>query len=142
MNNNFSMKVLAALTNESFIRGTICAFFALLDPTVDEIEDVKTAVSEAITNSIIHGYENRPNSYINVYVEIKDAKTLYISIKDNGIGIEDVNKAREPFYTTKKLENRSGMGFTLMETFMDSVEVKSKLNEGTEVILIKKINGD
>lgn len=123
-------------SNEAFARVVAAAFVSQLDPTIEELNDIKTAVSEAVTNSIIHGYENGPG-------EIEMSCKLYpdsvhIEVTDKGKGIEDVELARQPLYTSKPEMERSGMGFTVMESFMDSVEVISALNEGTAVIMTKK----
>ncbi len=139
MKNNFSMQVDALLSNESFIRSTIANFALPLNPTVAEINDIKTAVSEAVTNCIVHAYANK-GGVIYIDCNITD-NILGITIKDTGVGISDVNKAREPFYTTKANEERSGMGFTLMETFMDNLEVISNPGGGTTVKMTKEING-
>ncbi len=125
--------------NESFVRVAVASFFAQLDPTVDEISDIKTAVSEAVTNSIVHGYENTIGT-IYIHAKILDDKTIYIKIKDKGCGIENVDKAKEPMYTTCKTGERSGLGFTVMQSFMDRLKVISKIGKGTTVTLIKTLN--
>lgn len=125
--------------NESFVRIAVASFFAQLDPTVDEISDIKTAVSEAVTNSIVHGYENTIGT-IYIHAKILDDKTIYIKIKDKGCGIENVDKAKEPMYTTCKTGERSGLGFTVMQSFMDRLKVISKIGKGTTVTLIKTLN--
>lgn len=125
--------------NEGFARVAIAAFASQLDPTLDEITDVKTAVSEAVTNSIIHGYEGKKEGIVSIEAELfKNEITIIIS--DFGKGIKDVEKAREPLYTSRPDLERSGMGFTVMETFMDSIEVSSKEGEGTRIVLKKKFN--
>lgn len=137
MKNKFSMQVDAVLANESFIRSTVANFALQLKPNVSEINDIKTAVSEAITNSIVHGYQNNGGT---IYIECQiEDNELSITIKDNGVGIEDIKKAREPFFTTKKDEERSGMGFTLMETFMDTLDVKNNVGGGVVVFMTKQI---
>ena len=141
MYNQFEMKTLAKLENEAFIRSTICAFSSKINPSVDFIEDIKTAVSEAITNCIVHAYKDE-EGYIFIKVSIIKDNTVEICIKDTGVGIEDISKAKEPFYTTKESEGRSGMGFTLMETFMDSLKVYSNKNKGTEIIMTKSIKSE
>lgn len=135
--NEMHMEFLSKSSNESFARVTIGAFAVQLDPTLEEITDIKTAVSEAVTNSIIHGYENG-KGYVKISAYIYPEK-LVIKISDNGKGIEDINKAREPLYTSKPELERSGMGFTVMETFMDEVEVLSNINEGTKIKMVKYI---
>lgn len=123
--------------NESFARVAIAAFVAQLDPTIEEISDVKTAVSEAVTNAIIHGYKNT-YGIVEIRGEIEE-NTIKISIHDDGVGIENIKKAMEPLYTGAKESERSGMGFSFMEAFMDEVEVLSKVGEGTTVVMKKTI---
>ena len=108
-----------------------------LNPSVEVITDIKTAVSEAVTNCVVHAYPNTVGK-IEILVKLTQNE-IYISVKDFGVGIEDVIKAKEPFYTSKPESERSGMGFTVMESFMDNVTVTSKINVGTEVVLIKKL---
>lgn len=123
--------------NESFARVTVAAFMTLLNPTVEEVSDVKTAVSEAVTNAIIHGYENEVH---NIYIRCRtEEKTLYLEIEDRGKGIEDVGKAMEPLFTTKPEIERAGMGFSFMEAFMDKLEVESEPGKGTIVKMQKTI---
>lgn len=123
--------------NEGFARVTAAAFAAQLNPTIDELEDIKTAVSEAVTNSIIHGYEGESGKVMLSCVLTGEG--IHIMVKDNGRGIDNVEKAKEPFFTTKPELERSGMGFSFMEAFMDKVEVKSQPGVGTEVFLYKRI---
>lgn len=121
--------------NESFARVVVASFAAQLDPTIEELSDVKTAVSEAVTNAIIHGYEDRIGTVI---VECKiEGNRLEIIVEDKGVGIEDINKAMEPFYTSKPELERSGMGFTVMETFMDELELYSEVGKGTKIKMVK-----
>lgn len=123
--------------NESFARVVAAAFCARLDPTVEEINDVKTAVSEAVTNCIVHGYEGGPGKiYMNC--EICEDE-LTIEIRDEGVGIENIGQAMEPLYTSKPELERSGMGFSFMEAFMDELKVYSKKNVGTTIIMKKRI---
>ena len=123
--------------NESFARVAVAAFCTRLDPTLEEITDIKTAVSEAVTNCIVHGYEGgKGKIYINVNIT---GNTAEVIVKDNGIGIENIEKAMEPMCTTKPEQERSGMGFSFMEAFMDELEVSSARNKGTTVIMRKKI---
>ncbi|MCI5870195.1 MAG: anti-sigma F factor [Dorea sp.] len=123
--------------NESFARVTVAAFMTSLNPTVEEVSDVKTAVSEAVTNAIIHGYDNEVQ---NIYIRCRiEEKTLYLEIEDRGKGIEDVEKAMEPLFTTKPELERSGMGFSFMEAFMDHLEVISSPGKGTIVKMEKTI---
>ena len=124
-------------SNESFARVTVAAFMTSLNPTVEEVSDVKTAVSEAVTNAIIHGYENEVH---NITIRCRtQEKTLYLEVEDQGRGIEDVEQAMEPLFTTKPELDRSGMGFSFMEAFMDQVEVVSAPGKGTSVTMKKKI---
>ena len=124
-------------SNEQFARVVVAVFLARLDPTVEELDDVKTAVSEAVTNCIIHGYEGRQGT-IRVEVTVEEQMAT-IHVIDWGVGISDVKRAMEPLYTTKPGEDRSGMGFAFMQAFMDEVSVQSVLGEGTVVTMKKTI---
>ncbi len=124
-------------SNESFARVVVAAFLTRLNPTMEEVADIKTAVSEAVTNAIIHGYRQEVHKIIIEAMVEKDVFT--VSVEDFGVGIEDVKKAMEPMYTTRGDMERSGMGFVFMEAFMDSIEVESKVGQGTKVIMTKKI---
>ena len=124
--------------NEAFARVTVASFMTQLNPTLEEVSDVKTAVSEAVTNAIIHGYENHVNK-VQIYAGI-EGRTLHLEISDRGVGIPDVKKAMEPLYTTRPELERSGMGFSFMEAFMDEVQVESELGKGT-IVRMKKIIG-
>lgn len=123
--------------NEGFARITVAAFITDMNPTLDEISDVKTAVSEAVTNAIIHGYDS-PEEKVELSCRI-EGNEIEIVVEDSGKGIPDVEKAREPFYTTKPELERSGMGFAFMEAFMDEVQVISCVDKGTRVLMRKKI---
>ncbi|NLK27115.1 MAG: anti-sigma F factor [Clostridiales bacterium] len=123
--------------NESFARTVVAAFATQLDPTIEELADIKTAVSEAVTNSIIHGYVDRIGIIRMRCVICKDELT--VEIQDQGVGIENIAKAMEPLYTTRPELERSGMGFSFMEAFMDQLEVESKLGEGTLVRMKKRV---
>ena len=137
--NTFRLQFQSKSANEGFARSVVCAFVSQLDPTVEEINDIKTAVSEAVTNCIVHAYKNRVGRiYINV--KLFEESTVLISIRDRGCGIEDVKKAMEPLYSTAG-EDRAGLGFSVMESFCDKVSVRSKTDVGTTVTLIKKIRG-
>ena len=126
--------------NEGFARVAVAAFMTQMDPVLEEVADVKTAVSEAVTNSIIHGYEGRTSGKITVWCGIeKDKKTIAVTVKDQGVGIKNVEQAMEPLYTTRPDMDRSGMGFAFMEAFMDRIEVRSKKGEGTRVVMWKYI---
>lgn len=133
--NYMKLEFLSKSNNESFARVVVAAFASQLDPTIEELSDIKTAVSEAVTNAIIHGYEYGEGLVI-VEAEIEN-NNIEITIEDNGRGIEDVNKAMEPFYTSKPDLERSGMGFTVMETFMDELVVESHIDKGTKIKMKK-----
>ena len=128
----------AIAENEGFARMVVSGFMLPLNPTVEELADVKTAVSEAVTNAIIHGYGGGPGT-VRMHGRVTADGLLYIDVIDRGRGIADVEHARQPFYTTSEGEERSGMGFTVMESFMDRVEVKSAVGEGTTVRLVKRV---
>lgn len=137
MTNHVKIEFEAKDVNVKFARIAAAGFIAMLDPTIDECEDVKTAVSEAVTNAIVHGYDGKEGT---VYMEcFSYDNTVMISICDRGCGIEDIEKAREPLFTTKAGEERSGLGFTVMESFMDSVHIESEKNVGTTVTMSKRI---
>lgn len=133
--NHMRLEFLSKSKNESFARVVVAAFASQLDPTIEELSDIKTAVSEAVTNSIIHGYEYGEGIVI-VESTIEDNK-IEITIEDEGNGIVDIDKAMEPFYTSKPDLERSGMGFTVMETFMDDLVVKSYIGKGTKITMTK-----
>lgn len=124
-------------SNESFARVAVAAFMTRMNPTLEEVADVKTAVSEAVTNAVIHGYGQGPGK-IRIHCTVEE-KTIYIEVADEGIGIEDVEKAMEPLYTTRPELDRSGMGFAFMEAFMDSLRVESAPGKGTKVHMKKTI---
>ncbi len=123
--------------NESFARVAVASFVARLDPTLEEISDIKTAVSEAVTNSIVHGYYET-KGVITIICEI-EGDMVTVIVKDEGVGIEDIHKAMEPLYTSKPELERSGMGFSFMEAFMDTLDVESHKNVGTRVTMTKRI---
>ncbi len=154
MNNEMKIEFDAISVNEGFARVAVAAFVSTMNPTMEELADIKTAVSEAVTNAIIHGYENlygygKYGDKLPAFLEIHPGKvymrcaiednTLYIEVQDKGKGIEDIEKAMEPLYTTKPEYDRSGMGFAFMEAFMDDLEVYSEPGEGTVVKMQKKI---
>lgn len=124
--------------NERFSRLVVSGFASQLDPQVDEISDIKTAVSEAVTNSIVHAYKNEIGK-IELVARIYEDNVIYIKIKDRGCGIPDIKKAMEPLFTTSPEEERAGLGFAVMESFMDKLKVLSKEGKGTSVILTKKL---
>ena len=139
-NNEMKLEFLSKSSNEAFARITVAAFAAQLDPTIEELADIKTAVSEAVTNAIIHGYEER-KGIVKISCQIIEQE-LIIEISDNGQGIENIDLAKQPLYTTKPNLERSGMGFTIMESFMDEVEIESIIGMGTKVTMKKKIKNN
>lgn len=139
--NKFEMRLSAQSENESFARSCVAAFCLPLDPSIDEINDIKTAVSEAVTNCIVHAYKGARDKYIDMSVTAEEGGKLTVAISDSGCGIEDVEQALQPFYTTKSDEERSGMGFTIMKTFMDELLVTSQKGRGTQVSMTKYIRG-
>lgn len=137
MNNEMRLEFDALSMNEGFARVAVAAFITPLNPTVEELNDVKTAVSEAVTNAIIHGYEEKGGT---VYIKCRiEGDVLLVEIRDEGRGIEDIEKAMEPLFTTKPELDRSGMGFSFMEAFMDELEVGSEPGKGTSVLMKKKL---
>lgn len=147
MENNMSITFDADSRNESLARIMAAAFVTELDPTLEEINDIKTAVSEAVTNSVIHGYNEQGGKItMNCNLVVDDNQntdsTLHIEIKDSGVGIEDIEKAKEPLFTTKPELERSGMGFMFMEMFMDDINVESEKNVGTTVYMTKIIKNN
>ena len=137
--NEFRMTIDSRSVNESFSRAVVAAFAAQLDPTVEEINDIKTAVSEAVTNAIVHGYKEKQGK-IYITVSLFENNNIRIRVRDKGVGIEDINKAMEPLFTTAGSE-RAGLGFAVMESFMDKVRVTSKPGKGTTVTMEKRIWG-
>lgn len=137
--NEMETTFLSVAENESFARVVIAAFAVQLSPTVSEIADIKTAVSEAVTNAILHGYEGS-SGMVTLRAAIDDRSTLTVEVKDSGRGIADVPKAMEPFFTTHPEQERSGMGFAVMQTFMDDVDVESAPGKGTIVRMSKRIH--
>ena len=135
--NEMKLEFLSKSNNEAFARITVAAFVASLDPTIEEISDIKTAVSEAVTNSIVHGYEDKIG-IINLRCKIID-RDVIIEVSDNGKGIENIDMAKQPLYTSKPNLERSGMGFTIMESFMDDLNVESVLGLGTKITMKKTI---
>lgn len=137
--NEMKIIVESRSVNEGFSRVAVSAFAAQLDPTVEELNDIKTAVSEAVTNCIVHAYENIVGK-IYITAGIYEQGIIRVKIRDRGCGIEDVKKARQPLYTTKG-GDRSGLGFAVMESFMDKISVRSVVGKGTTVTLTKQISG-
>ncbi|MED1782535.1 anti-sigma F factor [Brevibacillus fortis] len=136
---NFMSVSFAALSqNEAFARVAVAAFISQLDITMDELEEIKTVISEAVTNAIIHGYDENPEGVVQISVRIQE-DSIDLIVEDNGRGIENVEQAMQPLYTTKPELERSGMGFTIMENFMDSLEVATVVGKGTTVRLTKRL---
>jgi stage II sporulation protein AB (anti-sigma F factor) len=124
--------------NEGFARVAVAAFVSQLDPTMEQLDEIKTVVSEAVTNSIIHGYDNRPDGVITLEASM-EGDTFFLAVSDEGTGIEDLDLARQPLYTSRPELERSGMGFTIMENFMDEFEVESVPSGGTRLAMKKRI---
>lgn len=135
--NEMKLEFLSKSSNEAFSRIAVAAFASQLDPTIEEIADIKTAVSEAVTNCIIHGYENTLG-IVKLHCMI-EGNNIIIEISDTGVGIEDINTAKEPLYTSKPNLERSGMGFTIMQSFMDELNIESVVNLGTKITMRKSI---
>jgi len=135
--NEMKLEFVSKSNNESFARIVAAAFVSQLDPTVEELADVKTAVSEAVTNAVIHGYENS-SGYVRMLCKLYN-NAVEIIVEDEGKGIEDIELARQPLYTSKPEMERSGMGFTVMESFMDKIDVVSEKGKGTRVIMYKTL---
>lgn len=139
MGRELNVRLDGVLENQSLARGIAAAYIAQADPTVEEMTEVKTAVSEAFSNAAIHGY-GREGGEVTMEFNFTSPDTVMIKIKDKGAGIENIAKAMEPLYTTDSDINRSGMGFTVMESFMDRIKVDSKPGEGTTVTMVKKLD--
>lgn len=137
--NEMKLEILSRSINESFARVAVAAFISQLDPTVDEIADIKTAVSEAVTNCIVHAYKDTIG-IIYITARIFDDGRIEIVIKDKGCGIDNVEKAMEPLYTTSTTGDRAGLGFTVMQSFMDKLRVKSRVGYGTTVQMEKRLS--
>ena len=129
----------AVLSNQGLARAVAAAYASELDPTVEELTEIKTAVSEAFSNAAIHGYPGDMSGSVSLEFATINPATIMIKVIDHGVGIEDIARAMEPLFTTDTGDERSGMGFTVMENFMDSVEVYSKPMEGTKVVMVKKL---
>ena len=136
--NKFTMRIPSKSANESFARVAVAAFVSQLDPTLEELSDITTAVSEAVTNSIVHAYKNQIGT-VYISTEIYEDRSVKIKIRDTGCGIDNVDKAMEPLFTTVGGE-RSGLGFSVMQSFMDYLRVSSKPKKGTTVIMKKKLS--
>lgn len=140
INNHMELSFDAVSVNEAFSRTAVAMFMAQLDPTLEQIDDVKTAVSEAVTNAIIHGYnEDEPEKQVKMKCMYDENRILTIKIIDEGIGIKNIDKSMQPLYTSKPQMERSGMGFSFMQAFMDSLVVESECGRGTTVTMTKKL---
>ena len=137
--NRFTIEIEAKSANESFARIVAAGFASQLDPKIDELADIKTAVSEAVTNCIVHAYKNCGGK-IKLSACYTDGRLLTVTVKDRGCGIDDVEKARQPLYTTLPGEDRCGMGFSIMESFSDRLTVSSKSGKGTKVTMIRRLS--
>ena len=138
--NYMKLEFLNRSENESFARVAVASFIAPLDPTVEELTEIKTAVSEAVSNAIIHAYAENKDGMVTLECMVDQDRRVRISVSDQGVGIEDVERAKEPLYTSKPNEERSGMGFTVMESFMDKLEVESEPGAGTKVTMLKNLD--
>ena len=145
MENYMKLELAARGENESFARNAVAAFALCLNPTLSELSDIKTAVSEAVTNCIVHAYSGEEKGSVCIECRIEPSVqggVLHIDVSDGGCGIEDVEKAVQPFYTTLEYEERSGMGFTIMQTFMDGFSLNSDKGKGTRVSMFRRIGGE
>lgn len=136
--NEMKIQFMSKSVNESFARTAVSAFVTQLDPTINEIADIRTAVSEAVTNCVVHAYRGTIGT-IDICVRILEDNEVYIKIRDRGCGIPDIKQAMEPLFTTAADEERAGLGFAVMESFMDKLSVRSRLNSGTTIIMRKKL---
>lgn len=141
MKNYAKVSFAANTVNEAFARMVVMGFMMDMNPTMDELTDVKTAVSEAVTNAIIHGYEEDACKLVEMSC-VREEEKLTIIVEDYGVGIENIEDARQPFFTTKSDMERSGMGFVFMETFMDEIEITSEIGKGTRIQMTKYIKHD
>ena len=139
--NHMSVRFDAKSVNEGLARMVVAAFMTDMNPTLEQIADVKTAVSEAVTNAIVHGYEEEEEKQVELVCDRKN-RQLMVSVEDHGVGIENLEEAMQPFYTSKPQLESSGMGFSFMEAFMDKIEVSSRPGEGTKGMMWKYIEGD
>ena len=138
--NEMKLRLPAKSENESVARSAVSAFVSVLNPTVEELGDIRLAISEAVTNAIVHAYKDTNEGLIYISVRLYEDREVTVEISDRGCGIEDVEKAKEPFFTTGNGEDRCGMGFLVMQSFMDVLSVRSKVGRGTAVLMRKKLN--
>ncbi len=141
MNNQMELRFLAVPQNESFARVAVAAFAVQLNPTLPEMADIKTAVSEAVTNAIVHAYPAGKRGFVELSARFDDRRTLTLTVRDTGCGIADIQQAMQPFFSTGDDSERSGMGFCVMQTFMDHINVQSAVDRGTTVTMRKYIEG-
>lgn len=139
MTNEMFLQFSSKSENESFARVAVSAFITPLDPTLEELNEIKTVVSEVVTNCIIHGYDEEPHHLITIKGKINEQSELHLTISDEGRGIENIDEAKEPLFTTKPELERSGMGFTIITSFMDEVDISSEINQGTTVSMVKQL---
>lgn len=139
--NSFIMKLPAVGKNEAFARNVVASFAIECSPTIEEINDIKTAVSEAVTNAVVHAYTQASQGDVEIECHIEDHNTLCVYVRDFGRGIDNLDEALQPFYTTSPQDERSGMGFTIIQTFMDEMRVESQVGKGTTVYMKKVIKG-
>ena len=137
--NEMKLEFMGVPENEGFARVAVSAFAVQLDPTLDVLADIKTAVSEAVTNAIVHGYADAPGGTVTISASLRDDGVLELTVADKGKGIADIAQAMQPFYTSQPEKERSGMGFSVMQTFMDKVTVESQIGEGTAVRMQKRL---
>ncbi|MBQ7867986.1 MAG: anti-sigma F factor [Clostridia bacterium] len=142
MQNRMELTFSACARNEAFARVAIAAFAVQLNPTLPEMADIKTAVSEAVTNAIVHGYKSDESRMVSLKAGYDDRRVLEVTVEDAGCGIRDIETAMQPFFSTGDGSERSGMGFCVMQTFMDAVEVESTVGEGTTVLMRKYVHGE
>jgi len=140
MDNKMKLEFYSRPENESFARSAVSAFIALMDPTIEELTEIKTAVSEAVSNAAIHAYPDNSDEIITIECYASAGRRIVIIVSDDGVGIENIEQAREPLFTTGKSGERSGMGFTVMESFMDKLDVESKKGQGTRVTMFKNLD--
>ena len=138
LTNHVKITLPAIVGNEGFARAAVAAFCTPLSPSLEEINDIKTAVSEAVTNVIVHAYPDK-NGIVEIEAAIYDDNVISITVSDEGIGLKDIGQAKKPFFTTKSAEEHSGMGFTIMEAFMDELDVRSEVGRGTVIVMRKAI---
>ncbi len=136
LHNKMKIEFLSRSENEGFARVAVAAFVSQLDPTIEELSDLKTSVSEAVTNAIIHGYDGKEDKIVKIETELIDNEVV-VSVEDDGKGIENIKEAMEPLYTSRPDLERSGMGFTVMESFMDKLQVFSEKGKGTKIVMRK-----